>query len=86
MRDYILSQAEFRDRTFAFPKLRRLLQNWLARRRLRQLERLDDYLLNDIGLTRDDLRHGLRLPADVDPVATLMALREERRPRGRRHR
>lgn len=86
MRDYILRQAEFHDRTFAFPKLRRLLGNWLARRRLRQLERLDDYLLNDIGLTRDDLRYGRGLPHDVDPVAALMSLREKSPPRGRRHR
>ena len=63
MRDYIFHQAETRDRAFAFPKLRRLVRHWFARRQLRNLMALDDNLLNDIGLTRDDLRFGLKLPA-----------------------
>jgi len=85
MRDYILRQSEFRDRTFAFPRLRRVIRSWLAKRQLRRLEALDDFILNDIGLTRDDLRHGLKLPYDLDPIAEVIAYRERRAVRGVRH-
>jgi uncharacterized protein YjiS (DUF1127 family) len=86
MRDYVLHQAEFHDRTFAFPRLRRFWLSWLAKRQLRQLARLDDYLLHDIGLTRDELRFGLKLPYDVDPIAALAQSQDLRVARGRRHR
>ena len=87
MRDYMLNEANFRDRTFSFPRLRRALRNWLSRRYLRKLEQFDDYLLSDIGLTRDDLRHGQSLPHDMDPFAEIMRVREARKPaRGVRHR
>ena len=82
MRDFIRSEAFFRDQTFAFPRLRRLVKNWFARRYLHSLEQFDDYILSDIGLTRDDLRLGQSLPYDVDPIATLSTRREERMRRG----
>jgi uncharacterized protein YjiS (DUF1127 family) len=82
MRDYISSQAEFRDSAFAFPRLRRMLRSWLAKRQLRRLETLDDYMLNDIGLTRADLLHALRLPPDVDPIDEMTRVREDRMRRG----
>ncbi len=82
MRDYIFHLAHDRDSTFAFPKLRRIWRSWQAKRKLRKMQNLDDYLLNDIGLTRDDLRHGLRLPYDVDPIDELLRAREQRMRRG----
>ena len=85
MRDYILHEAQSRDSTFAFPRLRRIIRNWIAKRQLRQLAALDDYLLNDIGLTRDDLRYGLAMPYDADPAQELSAIRERRMGRGMRH-
>jgi uncharacterized protein YjiS (DUF1127 family) len=78
MRDYIRSEAAFRDRTFSFPALRRWIRNWKSRRYLRHLERFDDYLLADIGLTRDDLRYGQSLPWDVDPVSELTRIRRHK--------
>ena len=86
MRDYILHQAHARDSAFAFPKLRRMLRSWQAKRKLKALQNLDDYLLNDIGLTRDDLRYGLRLPSDIDPIDELLRVREQRMRRGVRGR
>lgn len=85
MRDYILHEAAFRDRAFAFPLLQRLVRNWLSRRYLRKLEEFDDYILSDIGLTRADLRHGQSLPHDVDPIAELTRFRDRSAIRGRRH-
>ena len=49
---------------------------------LKRLEQLDDYLLKDIGLARDDLRHALHLPYDVDPIDEMSRLREQRMRRG----
>jgi uncharacterized protein YjiS (DUF1127 family) len=86
MRDFVFHQAQARDSAFVFPKLRRLVRSWIAKRKLRRLEHLDDYLLNDIGLTRDDLRAGLRLPYDVDPIDEIARLRDQRMRRGVRGR
>ena len=86
MRDFILHQAETRDQTYAFPKLRRVLRSWIARRQLRKLSTLDDYLLSDMGLTRDDLRYGLTVAYDLDPIEEVMRAREHRMARGVRRR
>lgn len=82
MRDYILSQSLSRDSTFAFPRLRRMLASWFMRRDLRRLEQFDDYMLNDIGLSRGDLRYLRRLPLDVDLPHEMNRLRETRARRG----
>jgi len=85
MRDYILSQAEFRDSTYAFPVLRRIVANWRKRRQLKALEQLEDHMLMDIGLTRADLIYAQRLPLDVDPVSQLMGWPRPARSKGLRH-
>jgi uncharacterized protein YjiS (DUF1127 family) len=72
MRDYILNQAESVDKTFTFPALNRIVANWRKRRQLRQLEQLDDHVLMDIGLTRDELIRVQRSPLGVDPVLELL--------------
>jgi len=78
MRDYVLNEARSRSGTFAFPWLNRVVKNWLARRTLRKLAQFDDYMLSDIGLTRDDLRHGLSLPHDADLMGELDRVRSQR--------
>lgn len=83
MRDYILTQAETADRTFTFPALNRIVANWRKRRQLRQLEQLDDHVLMDIGLTRDELIRVQRSPMGVDPLTEL--LRVKPMTRGLRH-
>ena len=76
MRDYVLTDANSRDQTFAFPWVRRLVRNWLSRKCLRKLEEFDDHMLADIGLTRSDLRLGRSAPWDVDPVVEIIRNRE----------
>jgi uncharacterized protein YjiS (DUF1127 family) len=83
MRDYILNQAESVDKTFTFPALSRMVANWRKRRQLRQLEQLDDHVLMDIGLTRDELIRVQRSPIGVDPVLELLNVRSA--TRGLRH-
>jgi len=55
MRDYALNQAVFRGE-IGSPILARLWRNWLARAEVRRLEDLDDHILSDIGVTRDEIR------------------------------
>jgi uncharacterized protein YjiS (DUF1127 family) len=83
MRDYILTQAQSAGKTFTFPALHRIVENWRKRRQLRQLEQLDDHVLMDIGLTRDELIRVQRIPLAVDPVTELLNIRPT--ARGLRH-
>jgi uncharacterized protein YjiS (DUF1127 family) len=80
MRDYALFHAERLERMRPFPVLRRLISNWRKRRRLYDLQHLDDHALDDIGLTRADVAAVLGQPLSVDPVWYL-----ERRARLRRN-
>jgi uncharacterized protein YjiS (DUF1127 family) len=86
MRDYILHQSIASDSTFVFPKLRRMVRTWFFKRSLREVERFDDYMLSDIGLTRDDLIRLRRMPLDVDLVSEMSRMRESRARRGVRGR
>ena len=86
MRDFILRQAQSRDSTFAFPKVRRWVRNWFAKRSVATLNKLNDYQLNDIGLSRDDLRQLQGLPYDLDPFEEMSRLQESRARRGLRGR
>lgn len=79
MREYVLTQALSNDRSGPFPVLRRLYSNWRKRRRLTDLQQLDDRILKDIGITRADLSATLGQPMTVDPVWDI-----ERRARLRR--
>ena len=63
-----------------------MVRSWFARRHLRTVEQLDDYMLTDIGLTRDDLRRLRALPLDVDMAEEMTRLREARAAKGVRRR
>lgn len=80
MREYALATALNQDAAYPFAALRRAFRNWLSRRRLRQVDELDDHILRDIGLSRDELRTALSLPLAVDPVQELQR-RSRPRPR-----
>ena len=79
MRNYVLFHAEHNEPSEFFPVVRRLFSNWRKRRRLQDLQQLDDRALTDIGLTRADVMAVLGQPMSVDPVWDL-----ERRARRRR--
>jgi uncharacterized protein YjiS (DUF1127 family) len=66
MRDYVLTQAQSRQAYGALTLVARLIRNWKHHRDLEKLLKLDDYLLRDMGLTRDMLTHLARLPLTVD--------------------
>jgi uncharacterized protein YjiS (DUF1127 family) len=73
------SRHSLRIRPLAF--LRSLVSNWRKRRRLYDLQHLDDHMLNDIGISRSDVTATLSQPLSVDPVRDLA-----RRARRRRNR
>ena len=59
---------------------RRLVRNWKAKRRIVALGNFDDYMLADIGITRDEVQWAAGLPLTVNAAVAL----EERAFR-RRH-
>jgi len=70
MREYALNQS---DQEFygLIGGLRRTLSNLLKRRILRSVHDLDDHILKDIGLSRDEVANALRLPLQYDPIVEL---------------
>jgi uncharacterized protein YjiS (DUF1127 family) len=80
MREYALHRAnslgEFGIVSFA----RRVARNWKAKRRIVALGNFDDYMLQDIGVTRDEVQWAAGLPLTVNAAVAL----EERAFR-RRH-
>jgi uncharacterized protein YjiS (DUF1127 family) len=82
MRDYALHRAEAAEATGAFSLLWQLIGNWQARRAVAGLDRLDDFLLQDIGVTRDELHWAAGLPLSVNAALAL----EERAMKRRRSR
>jgi hypothetical protein len=60
-----------------------LIRNWRARRAVQRLDLMDDRMLLDIGLTREDLRWASGLPLSVN-AALAMDHRARSRERNRR--
>jgi uncharacterized protein YjiS (DUF1127 family) len=55
MREYVLFEARSRQAYGRSTGLVRLAKNWKSRSDLKRLAAMDDYMLRDIGLTRDEL-------------------------------
>uniref|UniRef100_UPI0035934666 DUF1127 domain-containing protein n=1 Tax=Aestuariivirga sp. TaxID=2650926 RepID=UPI0035934666 len=66
MRDYALNHARSFEAAGALSVFGRLLRNLRARRAVTRLDRLDDYMLRDIGVTRDEIRWAAGLPLSVN--------------------
>lgn len=82
MRDYALnhslSHSELPGTTF----VSRLIRNWRARRAVRQLIELDDRMLRDIGVSRNDVEWAAGVALTINAALAL----EERSSRARRRR
>ena len=63
---------------------RGLASHWLKRRRLYRLQLLDDLMLNDIGLLREEVEAALQQPLRIDPVRDLNQRARARRAGGAR--
>ena len=82
MRDYALSRATAAEATGSLSLLWGLIRNWRARRAVARLDALDDFLLQDIGVSREEVRWAAGLPLSVNAALEL----EERATRRRRGR
>lgn len=80
MRDYALNRARSAEAAGLTFGLAQLIRNWRARRAVTRLEDFDDYMLRDIGVTRDDVNWAAGLPLTVNAALAL----EERSLRRRR--
>ena len=82
---FIASQTRFAP-AGALPALlnrvAKATRNWIGRRKLRQITELDDHLLCDIGVTREDVRWALELPFSYDPGLELQRRALRNRTRG----
>jgi uncharacterized protein YjiS (DUF1127 family) len=58
-------------------------RNATRRRTVKRLLDLDDRILHDIGVTRDEARHAAGQPLTVDPLAELYRTSLTRRSRAR---
>ena len=83
MRDYALNQALSRGEYGIVYFLRRVTRNWKAKRRIAALGNLDDYMLRDIGVTRDEVQWAVGLPLTVNAAIALEERAFRRRQSGR---
>ncbi len=60
-------------------KLAHLYRNWKARRQIRLLQDRDEKILDDIGVTRDELSWASRLPLTVNAAIALKDVSYRRR-------
>jgi uncharacterized protein YjiS (DUF1127 family) len=82
MRDYVLNQAISQGEFGLVSSLRRLARNWKARRRVASLSNFDDYLLKDIGISRDEVEWAAGLPLTVNAALALEERAFKRRRNG----
>lgn len=83
MRDYALNQALSRGEYGIVYFLRRVTRNWKAKRRIASLGGFDDYMLRDIGVTRDEVQWAAGLPLTVNAAVALEERALRRRQSGR---
>lgn len=79
-----LPQAEGLGVSEILSGFRQLAAHWLKRRKLYRLQQLDDHMLNDIGLLREEVDAALQQPLSVDPVRDLNRRAKTRRVCGPR--
>jgi uncharacterized protein YjiS (DUF1127 family) len=84
MTDHTVSRAESLGVANYVSGARQLASHWLKRRRLYRLQQLDDRMLNDIGLLREEVNASLEQPLTVDPVSDLHRRARQRRVCGPR--
>jgi uncharacterized protein YjiS (DUF1127 family) len=71
MRDYTLTRALSLGEAGGGSPIARLLRNWRARRSVARLQTFDDYILRDIGVTREDIAWAAGLPLTVNAALGL---------------
>jgi uncharacterized protein YjiS (DUF1127 family) len=78
MRNYALHQAEASGTLPGAGLLTNIIENWRARRAVARLDRLDDFLLHDIGISRQDINKALHVPFSQNALVALQNIAGER--------
>ncbi len=71
MRDYALHQAQVSGELPGAGLLENLIRHWQARKAVRRMEGLDDHLLRDIGVSREDVIWAGHLPLSRNAALAL---------------
>jgi uncharacterized protein YjiS (DUF1127 family) len=71
MRNYALNRAHSLEEGNGFSTVSRLWRNWQARKRVVGLTVYDDYMLCDIGITREEVQWAAGLPLTVNAALAL---------------
>lgn len=66
MRNYVLWEAQSREAHGRLTAVVRAIRNWRQRKDLKKLRAMDDHMLRDIGITRDEISRLTRLPLTAD--------------------
>jgi uncharacterized protein YjiS (DUF1127 family) len=78
MRNYALHIAEAAGEMPGQGLLNRLWTNWISRRQVIRLQELDDHILRDIGVTRQDIEWATRNPLSVNALQQLKTVATNR--------
>lgn len=84
MRDYALHHAQSMEAAGGTSLIARLLRNWRARRSVARLDTFDEFMLRDIGVTREDIRWAAGLPLTLNAALELEERSSQRRLRLRK--
>jgi uncharacterized protein YjiS (DUF1127 family) len=71
MHEYVFNEANQKYYGGWLGNLRRYVKNWLKRQMLKQVHELDDYLIKDLGMNRQEIANVLQLPLVFDPILEL---------------
>jgi uncharacterized protein YjiS (DUF1127 family) len=71
MREYALHHAQQTDQLSGHGIIAHLWRNWKAKQAVRRLQDLDDNILTDIGVTREEINWALLLPLSVNAALEL---------------
>ncbi len=77
--DYHDSRVAPRRAFMIGPRIYSLAQSLQRRWRLYRMQSLDDHLLDDIGITREELEWAIRLPLHINAALALRDRAERRR-------
>jgi uncharacterized protein YjiS (DUF1127 family) len=79
MNDYAYHMAETSGSLAGHGILARLWGNWRARKSVAKLQQLDDYMLRDIGITRDQVLWAKNQPLRINASLALEECARQRR-------
>lgn len=85
MRQYALHQAMALEQAQGQSIFAKAFRNWKARRQVTRLQDLDDHILYDIGVTREDIAWAAGLPL-ADNAAQFLERRATQRRNASRQR